>query len=111
MTTRLDDDALAALGFPVLPADLLQRRRNLEYDRAIIADRGASTEFGQFLLGWYEMPDGRLVYGMNDLEILAFSRESWRLQHIADAALAVRLEAMRPAVVVTPSTLQNRLFE
>lgn len=47
-------------------------------------------------VGWYELPDGRRFYGMNDFELRAAARDAWRLQQIADARLALRLDAQRP---------------
>lgn len=104
---------LADLGWPVLPQDVRQDARNRASDRAIAADRAAlgTVEDIGLMVGWYEMPDGRLVHGMNELELKAFARESWRLQRLADIRLELVLEAQRPAAVAPPSSLQNRLFE
>lgn len=49
------------------------------------------------------LPDGREYEVLNDFEIAAASRESWRRQRIADISLEMRLEKDRKKVAVPHS--------
>lgn len=57
----------------------------------------------QLPVGWYELEDGRQVYGMTDFEVRAAARDGWRRQQAADLLLAQKLAAARPAAVAAPA--------
>lgn len=48
-----------------------------------------------FPVGQYSLEDGRIVVGLDEFQLRASARESWRRQAVADERLALRLAAQR----------------
>jgi hypothetical protein len=64
-----------------------------------------------FPLGWYTLPDGREVYGMNEFEIRAAARDAMRKQLAADQVLERRLASLRQDHdAPKPGPIQKTLF-
>jgi hypothetical protein len=53
-------------------------------------------------VGKHTLPDGREFEYMNDVQLLAFTREGNRKQHLADMRLGLQLDKFRKVETVPP---------